>query len=412
MQSARLFVCIVAITFMSSVLSAGDWTQWRGPNGSNAVDAQPVPTEWSSSKNIVWKADVPGRGHSTPIVTGNVIVLLTADNAAQTQGVVAFDRATGKQLWMTPISQGGFAPIHAKNTFASSTPATDGKFIYACFCHHEKIELVALDLEGKIIWRRDAGAFRPKVYEYGYASSPTIYKGTVIVSADCDTIAWLKAFRLSDGEVAWEQERPLMLNWGSPIVANIGGRDQLFLSGTNMIASYDPANGQPLWNTPCLTMATCGTCIWEDGVVFASGGYPGKETVAVKADGSGVLWKNGVKSYEQSMLVHKGYVYAFSDEGIAYCWDAKTGKEMWKQRLRGPVSASPLLVGDLIYATNEDGTTWVFKASPEKYELVSRNQLEDAGFASLIALDGQLFIRTAKVTDNAYSETLYCVGSK
>ena len=179
-----------------------------------------------------------------------------------------------------------------------------------------------------------------------------------------------------------------------------------------MVASYDPTNGKQLWSTPCLTMATCGTCIWEDGLVFASGGYPGKETVAVKADGSGVAWKNGVKCYEQSMLVHKGYVYAFSDEGIAYCWDAKTGKEMWKQRLRGPVSASPLLIGDMIYATNDDGTTWVFKASPEKYELVSRNQLGDAGFASLIALDGQLFIRTAKVTDNAYSETLYCVGSK
>ncbi len=203
-----------------------------------------------------------------------------------------------------------------------------------------------------------------------------------------------------------------MLNWSSPIVASIAGRDQLLLSGTNKIASYNPDTGEPLWSTPCLTMATCGTCIWDDDLIFASGGYPKAETVAVKADGSGVAWKNNVKCYEQSMVVINGYLYAFSDNGIVYCWNAATGKEMWKQRLRGPVSASPLVVGDTIFATNEAGTTWVFKSNPEKYEQVAENQLGNSSFASLVAVDGQLFIRAASGEGAGRKESLYCIGSK
>ncbi len=412
-MSQRIFTGLVCVMIASSAAQAKDWTQWRGPNHTNIAEAgQEVPTEWSETKNVIWKVDVPGRGHASPVITGNTIVLSTADERSQKQAVIAFDRKSGKQLWMTPISQGGFPPAHEKNTHASATPATDGTLIFATFCHHEKIEAVALDLKGKIVWRKDVGGFRPKQYEYGYAASPTIYKDKLIISADCDTIAWVKALKISDGSVAWEQQREKMLNWSSPIVASISGRDQLLLSGTHQIASYDPATGKPLWSTPCLTMATCGTCTWEDNLIFASGGYPDPETVAVKADGSGVAWKNRVKCYEQSMVVQNGHLYAFADNGIAYCWNAKSGKEMWKQRLGGPVSASPLLVGDTIFATNEAGTTWAFKANPKKYEQLAENQLGNSAFASMAAVDGQLFIRTARGDGAGRKETLYCVGSK
>lgn len=403
----------VCITCCESVSSAGDWTQWRGPNHNNVAETgQGAPAEWSESKNVIWKTEVPGRGHASPIITGNTIVLCTADDRKQTQAVVAFDRTSGKQLWLTQISQGGFPPAHGKNTHASATAATDGKHVFATFCHHEKVEAVALDLNGKIVWRKDVGRFRPKIYEYGYAASPTLYKGLLIISGDCDTVAWLKALKASDGSVAWEQERQLMLNWSSPIVAQVAGKDQLLLSGTNKIASYDPATGAELWSTPCLTMATCGTCVWENDLVFASGGYPDSQTAAVHADGSGVKWTNKVKCYEQSMLVHNGYLYAFADNGIAYCWNSQSGEEMWKQRLKGPVSASPLLIGDTIYATNEAGTTWVFKANPQKFEQVAENQLGTSGFASIAAVDGRLFIRAAKGDGEGRKETLYCIGLK
>jgi outer membrane protein assembly factor BamB len=404
---------LLILTVLAPAAVAGDWTQWRGPSHNNEAEpGQNVPAEWNESKNVVWRADVPGRGHASPTITGNLVVLSTADDARQTQGVVAFDRQTGKQLWITPISQGGFPTLHPKNTHASPTVATDGTQLFATFCHHEKVEAVALDLKGKIVWRKDVGGFRPKQYEYGYAASPTIYRDTLIVSADCDTVAWVKALKLADGKTAWEQQRPRMLNWSSPIVANIAGREQLLLSGLEKIASYDPATGKPLWETKCLTMATCGTCIWEGDLIFASGGYPDSQTVAVKADGSGIAWSNQVKCYEQSMLVHNGFLFAFSDSGVLYCWEAKTGKEMWKQRLRGPVSSSPLLVGDTIFATNESGTTWAFRASGKQYEPLAQNQLGDSGFASMAAVDGQLFIRTAKGDGVARKESLYCIGKK
>ncbi|MFM7059116.1 MAG: PQQ-binding-like beta-propeller repeat protein [Planctomycetota bacterium] len=394
-------------------IPGGDWKQWRGPLGNNTAEpGQKLPVEWSDSRNVVWKVPVPGRGHSSPIVFGNLVVLCSADEKTQTQAVLAFDRRTGKPLWLTPVSQGGFPTLHPKNTHASTTAATDGQRIYAAFNHHEKIEVVALDLNGKVLWRTDAGRFRPQAYEYGYASSPTIFNDTLIISADCDTGAWLRAFRLSDGGQVWSRERPLSLNWGSPIVARFGNRQQLLLSGTSMIAAYNPADGTPLWNTPCLTMATCGTCIWDEDTVFASGGYPESETAAVKADGSGVVWKNKVKCYEQSMLITKGHIYAFSDQGVFYCWNAKTGEERWKQRLKGPVSTSPLLIDDVILATNEAGTTWAIRADPERYELVAQNQLGDSGFATMAAADGRLYIRTSKGDGPTRQETLYCIGSR
>ncbi len=393
---------------------AGEWTQWRGPNHNNIAEAgQSVPVEWSETKNVLWKTDVPGRGHSTPIVFGKLVVLTSADERGQNQAVLAFDRATGKQLWLTPISQGGFATIHDKNTHASPSPATDGTHIYATFCHHEKIEAVALDLKGAVVWRKDVGSFRPKQYEYGYAASPTLYKGTLIINADCDTGAWLKALDVKTGNITWEQKRTQMLNWSSPIVAMVGGKEQLLLSGTEKIASYDPSSGTPAWEARCLTMATAGTVVWEGDTVFGSGGYPKAETAAVKADGSGkVLWTNRIQCYEQSMLVHEGYLYAFSEGGFVYCWNARTGDEQWKHRLEGPESASPLLVGEIIFATNELGTTWVFKASPEKFEQIAQNQLGDSSFASAVAVDGQLFMRAAKGKGAGRKETLYCIGMK
>lgn len=393
--------------------SASDWSQWRGPQRNNiAVPGQRVPTRFSDQEQVVWKVNVPGRGHSSPIVVGDLVVLTSADERSQTQAVIGFDRRNGARRWLTPVSTGGFPETHRKNTHASSTVASDGSLFFAAFNHHQKVEAVAVDGQGTIVWRQDVGRFVPQQYRYGYAASPTVYGSTVIISGDCDTGAWMKALDTSTGRIVWEQQRPAKLNWSSPIVGTVAGRDQLLLSGSEMLASYDPATGQPLWSVPCLTMATCGTVVWEDDVVFASGGYPKAETVAVKADGSGtILWSNNVKCYEQSMLVHDGCLYAFSDNGIVFCWDAKTGREHWKHRLRGPVSASPVLVNDLIYAANENGTFYVFRASPRGFEAVAQNQLGRESFATPTVVDNQLFIRVADVTGSQRQEFLYCFGS-
>ena len=406
---------VTAICLLSlSSATAADWLQWRGPNHNNvAASGQTIPTKWSTTQNVLWKTLVPGRGHSSPIVVGNLIVLTSADERGQQQGVFAFNRRTGKQEWGTLISKGGFPRVHNKNTHASATACSDGQQIYATFNHHEKIEAVALNMQGKVVWRKDVGGFVPRQYKYGYAAAPTLYKGKLIISADSDTIAWVKALDTKTGQVAWSQNRPQKLNWSSPIVGNVAGKDQLFISGCEMIASYDPATGRPLWSQPCLTMATCGTVVWDNDTVYASGGYPKRQTVAVKADGSGnIPWSNGTKCYEQSMLLLDGHLYAVDDNGIAYCWHAKSGREKWKTRLQGPVSASPVLVGDNILASNERGTTFVFKANPDRYQSVAQNQLEQEAFATPIVVDSVIYLRVASGNGGSRKETLYAIGSK
>ncbi len=406
---------VTAICLLSlSSATAADWLQWRGPNHNNvAASGQTIPTKWSTTQNVLWKTLVPGRGHSSPIVVGNLIVLTSADERGQQQVVFAFNRRTGKQEWGTLISKGGFPRVHNKNTHASATACSDGQQIYATFNHHEKIEAVALNMQGKIVWRKDVGGFVPRQYKYGYAAAPTLYKGKLIISADSDTIAWVKALDTKTGQVAWSQNRPQKLNWSSPIVGNVAGKDQLFISGCEMIASYDPATGRPLWSQPCLTMATCGTVVWDNDTVYASGGYPKRQTVAVKADGSGnIPWSNGTKCYEQSMLLHDRHLYAVDDNGIAYCWHAKSGREKWKTRLQGPVSASPVLVGDNILASNERGTTFVFKANPDRYQSVAQNQLEQEAFATPTVVDSVIYLRVASGNGGSRKETLYAIGSK
>ena len=394
--------------------SAGDWAQWRGPGHNNvAPEGESVPTEWTEKKHVLWRVKVPGRGHSSPVVVDDLIVLTSADDNRSTQAVLAFNRSSGEQLWIVPVSRGGFPKIHTKNTHASSSMAAANGMLFAVFGHHNKIEAVALDYAGKILWKVDVGDFRPKSYEYGYAASPTIYGDMLIVTGECDTVSWMKALDLNSGQVRWEQDRPRVLNWASPIVAEIGGSEQLLLSGGHRLASYHPGTGTPLWDAACLTMATCGTAVWSDGLVLASGGYPDPETVAVAADGSGrVVWKNRVKCYEQSMLVHGGYLYALADNGVAYCWEVKSGNEMWKRRLKGPVSVSPLLVDGNIYATSEDGTTFVFKSSPDRYQPVARNKLGDEAFASPAVADNVLYLRVAHGRRNSRQEFLYAISQK
>lgn len=411
----RPLIVTLALTLASSsIVTAGDWTQWRGPTGNCVAESgQTVPTTWNTSQNVIWKAEVLGRGHSSPIVVGDLIVLTSADERGQQQGVFAFDRTTGDSKWGTLVSRGGLPKTHNKNTHASATACSDGKNIFAVFNHHNKVEAISLDMKGTIVWKQDVGGFAPKKYQYGYAASPTLYNGLLIVSGETDTGAWLKALDAETGRFAWQQTRPQRLNWGSPIVANVAGKDQLLLSGGERISSYDPKTGRPLWSVSALASATCGTVVWDDDTVYASGGYPKRETAAVKADGSGTIrWKNTAKCYEQSMLYHDDHLYAVDDQGIAFCWHAKSGREKWKSRLQGPVSASPVLVGDTIYASNERGTTFVFKASPDSFQSVARNQLGDSSFATPTVVDNRMYLRVAAGDGASRRETLYAIGTR
>jgi len=187
----------------------------------------------------------------------------------------------------------------------------------------------------------------------------------------------------------------------------------MFLSGANRITSYDPKTGQELWKCPASWDVSCGTMVWDESSdsVFASGGYPTQETLAIKADGSGKeLWTKPVKCYEQSMIVVDGYLYGQAEKGIIYCWNVADGSLQWRERFEGPESASPIEIGNHIFFTSEKGNTLVIKANPEKFEKVRVNHLGDSTFASMAICNDRIYTRVAKNEAGRLQEYLYCLG--
>lgn len=389
-----------------------DWPWWRGPT-RNGVAIGSAPTKFSDTEGVLWKAPVPGRGHSSPVVVGGKIFLTTADTEKQIHSVLAFDRKDGKQLWHVEVSQGGFpAKNHPKNTEATPTIASDGERLLVTFFHHETVQATALDFNGKQLWQQTVGAFNPKKYEYGYAPSPLLYRGTVIIASEYDGKSFIAALDRTTGKDVWRTPRPDNISFSTPAIAHVAGKNQLLLTGNERITSFDPASGKELWSTKGVATATCGTVVWNEDTVFGSGGYPQQETVAVKADGSGeVVWHNNQSLYEPSLIVVEDYVYGFTGRGIFYCWRASDGKEMWKQAMKGPVSASPVLAGGNIYWANEGGTLYVFKPNPKKFDLVSRNQVGTDSFPSPAICGGQVFLRVGHGQGASRQEMLYCFGS-
>jgi outer membrane protein assembly factor BamB len=408
LQSLPLLLVVVAC----AASSADDWPWWRGPSFNGVAPAgQHVPTHWSETRNVLWKVRVPGRGHASPTVSGEHVYLATADEQAQTQGVLCLSRRDGERLWLSTLSRGGFPKTHPKNTHATPTVACDGERLFTVFHHHQRVTLYCLDRSGAELWSRNLGRYDPQRYEYGYAPSPLIVGDLVIVAAEVEHGSFLAACRRSDGVPVWRTVRPSAYSLSSPIVARLAGRDQVLMSGHHRIVAYDPRDGEELWSTPGASAATCGTVVWDGDLVFASGGFPESETVCVRAEGDGqVLWKNGSKCYEQSMLATNGYLYAVTDAGVAYCWRGLDGEEMWRKRLQGPISSSPILAGDTIYSTNEAGTTYVFKADPERYVPVAENQLGAEGFATMSVCGNRIYIRTATGSGAERQEWLYCLG--
>lgn len=367
-----------------------------------------LPTQWSESENIVWQADVPGRGHASPIVVGDRVLLATADENAKQQLLVCYDRKTGKERWRTTVHEGGFMRMHSKNSQASATPASDGERMFAVFINSDALWVTATDLEGDIIWQKQAGPFKS---EHGYGSSPVLYKSLVIVCGDNAGGSFVAALDRETGKVIWRTARQRLGRHGSyatPVVHLLAGKPQLLLAGHGKITSYDPATGERIWYCNGPAEVAAGTVACSDKLVFASAGYPEKEILAIRADGSGdvtsshVVWRTGKGvTYCPSPLYHDGHLYVVNDKGIATCFKAETGKQLWQKRLGGDFSSSPILVEGKLFVTNERGVTSVLEAAP-KFRSLGKNQLGDAGFATPAIAKGQMFLRAG--------DKLYCIG--
>ncbi|QDS99975.1 outer membrane protein assembly factor BamB family protein [Adhaeretor mobilis] len=401
---------------LGSQLAAEDWPQWRGPTGDNhAAAGATAPNQWSESEGLAWKTPVLGRGHSSPTLVGNRIYLTTADDAAGTQSLLIFDRQTGELLAQPVVHEGGLSQnVHPNNTNASPTVASDGKRVFALFHNNNAAWITAFTLEGQQIWQKRALEFDPQRFKFGFGSSPVVADGLVIVTSEYDgPESGLVAFDCASGEQRWKTPRPESLSYSSVARVQTGGKLQLMLSGNQQIAAYEPSSGEELWSTPGTTYATCGTMVWDEGLglAFASGGFPETFTLAVEMSGEHkIVWKNQARCYEQSLLLADGYLYAVTDRGVAYCWRARDGEQMWKQRIGGSFSSSPVLVGSEIYVASEKGTIFVYEANPEEFQSLGENQLGDEAFATPTPADGRLYHRYTKMVDGKRQEFLAAIG--
>jgi outer membrane protein assembly factor BamB len=389
------------------VAAANDWPQWRGPNGDGIACATQAPITWSATEHVRWQTPVPGRGLASPIVWGDRVILATADEDKQQQRLLAFDRATGQPLWNLLVHEAGFMRKHDKNSYASATPACDGQQVFATFLHDGALWVTAATLDGNIAWQMAAGPFTP---EHGDSASPVLYKSALLVGGDNLKTSFVAALDRQTGHILWRTPREgpgRHGSYGSPILATLSGRPQFLYAGHGHTASYDPDTGDTLWTCTGPAECTGSTMAAGSDLAFASGGYPEQTILAMRGDGSGdvtathVAWQaHKAITYVPSPVFFDGRLYVVNDQGVATCYDAVSGNELWHNRLMGPFTASPIVAGGKLFVTNEAGTTFVLTAGPQ-YDLIATNDLASPVMATPAICGGKIYIRTA--------DRLYCI---
>jgi outer membrane protein assembly factor BamB len=399
---------LLLAAFATSILAA-DWPAWRGPTGDgHAAAGQKLPVKWSESENLIWKAEVRGRGHGSPIVMGGQVLLATADVETEEQLVLSFDRATGKSRWEAVVHRGNLnTKGHKISSQASSDVVSDGERLFVNFLNNGAIFTTALDLSGKQLWQRRVCDFQ---VHQGFGSSPVVYQSIVLVSADHRGGGKMTGLNKLTGEIVWQQDRPPVANYASPGIVNAAGQVQAVLAGCNKVESFDPLTGKKLWSIDGSTEETVVTAVTDGRRVFLGGGYPKNHTMALEADGSGkIAWENVTKTYVPSMIVKSGHVFAVGDAGRAVCWNSATGEERWSEKVDREFYGSPVMADSRIYVTSKGGVTSVFEATPEKFTLLGQNPLGDESFSTPTICDDRIYLRSAN-TSATRQEFLWCVG--
>ncbi|MBL7134008.1 MAG: PQQ-binding-like beta-propeller repeat protein [Phycisphaerae bacterium] len=409
MTRAIFLIGMSAVVFAGAAL-ADQWPAWRGPRGDGTSEEKNIPVRWSATENIAWRTAIPGKGHSSPVVWGDRIFVTTCNERTRQRTLLAIDRTTGKILWQRVVLTAPREVKNSLNSYASSTPATDGKHVWVTFLAAPKVHIVCYDMAGKEVWRHSPGKFSSV---HGFCSSLLPYEDLVILNADQDARgkdrAYIVALDKATGKERWRIDRANRIrSYTPPVVFQAAGKPQMVLSGANSVASYDPRNGKQHWIIDGPTDQFVASMVYTDGVFAISGGYPTLHILGIRPDGKGnvtkthVLWhvrKN--PSYVPSPIAAGKYFFLVSDKGTASCLEAKTGKYMWQQKLGRRHSASPVSAGGNLYFLDDKGVTFVVKASP-KFELVTKNNLGEDCRASPAISRGQIFIRAVS--------HLYCIG--
>ncbi len=406
--------CLVLSASLSLCASAEcqDWPWWRGPSRNGTAEVQEnVPTSWSIDENIAWMTPIPGRGHGSPTIVGDRVLVAIAERDRQSRSVVCLDRQTGEERWTRDVHIGHETPFkNSKGSDASSSIACDGERIYVNFLHDDAMVTSALTLDGEILWQREITDY---VVHQAFGSSPAVYGELVLVTADNKSGGAVAALNRESGEIVWRHDRPETPNYVSPIVLEVADRTQLLLMGCDLVSGFDPLSGEKLWEVAGSTTECVTSTVVHGDLMFTSGGYPENHLAAVRCDGSGEqVWKNDTRVYVPSFVIRDGYLYGMADAGVALCWNAETGEELWMSRLGGTFSSSCVLVGDLVYATNEAGATFIFRARPDEFELIAENQLGDECFSSPAICGNHIYNRIAINNGDVRQEYIVCIGQR
>ena len=419
------FTLLVALCVGWSFASqAGNWPSWRGDlAGTGIVRDGELPLKWDTKKNVRWRVPLPDRGNSTPIVWGDKVFITQATEYDKKRSVICFDKKNGALLWQKGVKYTKPEQTHKTNPYCSGSPVTDGRVVVA---NYASAGVAAYDLDGEELWHRDLG---PQEHVWGNGTSPVLFGDICILYHGPGPNSTLYGLDKLSGRTLWKRKieekddakrvdgfrgRNGGINgaFTTPIVVEANGRHEVILSGANILWAFNPEDGGELWKCSGLNPLVYTSPVYDGNVVLSMGGYFGA-SIAVKPGGKGDVTAKRVwhdprskKNRLGTAVIRNGYAFFANMSGFAECVDMKTGKVVFEERLPSTANnaaswASPILVGDRVYVTNQSGDTNVFRAGP-KFELLATNSVGEYSNSTLAASDGAIFLRTHK--------SLWCIA--
>jgi outer membrane protein assembly factor BamB len=397
----RSFLAVSLTLALALSLRAADWSQFRGPNATGVSSDKNLPTEWGKDKGQKWKAALPARGVSSPVVFGDRVYVTCSGGVRDDRlHVLCFDASSGKQLWHRQFQATGGTSAHPKSCMAANTPVADETGVYALFATGD---LACFDTDGTLRWYRSlVGDYPTITNQVGMAASPVLVKDRLIVPMDNAGESFIAAVDAKYGKNVWKAERPREINWVTPLVRTVGTATEILFDGPFGLTAYDATSGEKRW-TSKLTRGSIPTGVLDgDTLYMPVGGVTAIKLGAKGPEGDPVMKAKDVQPGMPSPLVYQGKVYATNGTGIVMCADAKSGKLLYKERVKGACSASPVAGDDKVYILNETGACTVLDAKADSFEVLAVNELGEETLGTPAIAHGRIYIRTDKA--------LYAIG--
>ena len=409
---------VLLLLFLGSMagLSANDWPSWRGPNGDGKLpDAPAYPTKWSATEKIAWRVDLPDRGNSSPVVSGDRVFLTQAEEEGKQRSLICFDAKDGKQLWKETIAYGKAEQTHKTNPHCPASPVTDGKIVIAW---HGNAGLHAYDFEGKKLWSTDLGS------DYGHlwgpnAASPVLMGDAILIHAGPGPVARLFAVQKDSGKTIWGADldafestdaKQFKGSWATPLVIDNGGRAEMLLGLPDFLTSFDPKTGKELWRVAGLSDLCYTSVMTGNGRALYLCGYGGpgigvklpSATETGDLTSSHRLWADPPKGQNQnpqrigSGQILGDHLYVLNEPGVMQCSEVATGKILWRERLGANSWSSMNLIGNTLYVNDTRGTTYLIEPDPTALKLLGKNDIDPNQHtnASLAFANGRIYLRT------------------